>query len=238
MPFTPFHMGAGLIAKAALGKRFSLVSFGLAQILMDIEPGVRMIRDDAVLHWVSHTLWGAVAIGVLAALISPWLIKVIVARYNSEVAHYKIANWAYSQSIRPSAIWLGAFFGTFSHILLDGLIHADMSPFAPLIASNPLLNMVAHDDVYWIMAVCSATGAALWLLRWRISFYARSADHTMRRQKKPISRTRRILTWTLFLIFVIVPILWFYSIYTDYYIKIEQRENSLIMQPAPENSSD
>ena len=33
MPFTPFHMGAGLIAKAATNKKFSLVSFGLAQIL-------------------------------------------------------------------------------------------------------------------------------------------------------------------------------------------------------------
>lgn len=171
-------MGAGLIAKAALGKRFSLVGFGLAQVLIDIEPGVRMIRGDGVLHGISHTLWGAVAAGVLAALLSPRFIKVIVARYNREVAHYKIANWNYSESIRPSAIWLGAFFGTLSHLVLDGLIHADMTPFAPVIAANPLLNMVEHDNVYLIMTVCSVAGVSLWLLRWRISAHAHFTDHT------------------------------------------------------------
>lgn len=53
----------------------------------------------------------------------------------------------------------------------------------------------------------------------------------MRHKKNRISRARRILTWILFVIFVVLPILWFYSVRNDYYIKVEQREKSLVIQP-------
>ena len=43
MPFTPFHMGAALIVKPVSGSRFSVLTFALAQIAMDIEPGVGML---------------------------------------------------------------------------------------------------------------------------------------------------------------------------------------------------
>ena len=165
-------MGAGLVAKAALGHRISIVSFGLAQVLIDIEPGVRMIRDDDVLHGISHTLWGAIVVGVVAALLAPWLIRMIVGRYNTEVAHYGFTRWIYPESVSAPAVWLGAFLGTFSHLVLDGLMHADMAPFAPLMSANPLLDVVAHDDVYGIMTVCAAVGATLWMIRWWLSVRA------------------------------------------------------------------
>ncbi len=38
MPFTPFHMGPGLLIKAVLQGAFSLMVFGWAQIVMDIQP--------------------------------------------------------------------------------------------------------------------------------------------------------------------------------------------------------
>ena len=43
MPFTPFHMGAGVVGKAVLDGRISLINFGVAQVLIDIEPGVHML---------------------------------------------------------------------------------------------------------------------------------------------------------------------------------------------------
>ncbi|MCB1770876.1 MAG: hypothetical protein KDJ31_14465 [Candidatus Competibacteraceae bacterium] len=38
MPFTPLHRGPGLAIKALAGRRFSLLTFGIAQVAMDIEP--------------------------------------------------------------------------------------------------------------------------------------------------------------------------------------------------------
>ena len=46
MPFTPFHMGAGLALKAVAGRHFSVLTFGIAQVAMDIEPLVGMLRDS------------------------------------------------------------------------------------------------------------------------------------------------------------------------------------------------
>jgi hypothetical protein len=38
MPFTPIHMGPGILIKAILQGSFSLMVFGWTQIVMDIQP--------------------------------------------------------------------------------------------------------------------------------------------------------------------------------------------------------
>ena len=62
MPFTPFHLGAAMLVKPAAGSRFSVISFGLAQIVIDIEPGIGMLRGTETLHGASHTVIGAIPV--------------------------------------------------------------------------------------------------------------------------------------------------------------------------------
>ncbi len=38
VPFTPIHMGPGMLVKPVLQERFSLMMFGWSQIMMDIQP--------------------------------------------------------------------------------------------------------------------------------------------------------------------------------------------------------
>lgn len=59
MPSTPFHIGAAMLIKPAATTRFSLIAFGLAQIIIDIEPGIDMLRGSPVLHGASLTVIGA-----------------------------------------------------------------------------------------------------------------------------------------------------------------------------------
>ncbi len=40
MPFTPIHMGSGILIKLMLQGSFSLMVFGWTQIVMDIQPKV------------------------------------------------------------------------------------------------------------------------------------------------------------------------------------------------------
>jgi len=68
MPVTPFHMGPGVVIKAVGGRYFSLMVFGFSQVAMDVEPLVRMIRGDAVLHGFTHTYLGATLIGLVSAV--------------------------------------------------------------------------------------------------------------------------------------------------------------------------
>ena len=168
MPFTPFHMGFGLAAKAAAGNRLGLIAFGLSQVLIDIEPGVRMLLGTGDLHGWSHTILGAVAIAALATWWSRGLVRWLAGRWNQEVRHYG-QDWlcvpgAFSWPVAA----LGAFVGTLSHLGLDSLIHADMRPFAPLSDGNPLLGLVGHDTVYAAMVVMGLLGAVLWLVRQRM----------------------------------------------------------------------
>ena len=165
MPFTPFHMGAGLLTKAAVGSRMSLASFALAQVVMDIEPGVRMVLGDATLHGWSHTWLGAAAIGAITVPLARPLAQRIVIRWNREVRHYGQAWLAVEDRVGWRSIAVGAFWGTLSHVLLDSLMHADMLPGAPFTQANPVLGLVAHDTVYDAMAVSAVVGALVWLLR-------------------------------------------------------------------------
>ena len=43
-------MGPGLAIKAVTGRHLSLLVFGVSQVVIDVEPLVRIIRGDAVLH--------------------------------------------------------------------------------------------------------------------------------------------------------------------------------------------
>jgi len=113
MPFTPFHMGVGMAAKAVAPRLISLQVFGVGQVLMDIEPGVRMVMDDDVLHGWTHTLWGSVPVALVTVL--TW--KLLEGR--------RVWRWTF-EPLSTSTLWATAFFAVWSHVLLDVLIHHDM----------------------------------------------------------------------------------------------------------------
>ena len=68
MPFTPLHMGPGVLVKAVFQGGFSLMVFGWAQIVMDIQPLVVLLtvrRSFARLHaHLSRRNPPGVAVGV------------------------------------------------------------------------------------------------------------------------------------------------------------------------------
>ena len=73
MPFTPFHMGPGLLFKAFLQGSFSLMVFGWAQIVMDIQPLLVLLTGQGHLHGFSHTYIGATLLGIVSALSGKYL---------------------------------------------------------------------------------------------------------------------------------------------------------------------
>ncbi|HYQ38464.1 MAG TPA: hypothetical protein VER09_05940, partial [Pseudomonas sp.] len=73
MPFTPLHMGPGILLKALLPTRFSLMVFGWAQIVMDLQPLLAMLTGRGELHGLSHTWPGAGLLAVVAALSGKYL---------------------------------------------------------------------------------------------------------------------------------------------------------------------
>lgn len=171
MPFTPLHMGAVLIVKPSLDQRISLIAFGLAQIAMDLEPGIRMlIGADGVLHGMTHTILGALIIAAAVVLMAPPIGLLILKRWNKEATYYKQKWLVQSGVMTRISVVTGALFGTLSHVALDSLIHQDIQPLFPFSRANPMLGLLSHDTVYLLCFLAVALGLIAWVIaRWRSS---------------------------------------------------------------------
>jgi len=167
LPFTPFHMGAGLLAKPGLNQNFSLMTFGMAQVAMDIEPLVGMLTGADILHGPTHTILGATAMAFLVMLAAPGLCNFLLRKWNKEVIHHGLSWLAQSDTCSRTAVTAGAFFGTLSHVVLDSLMHHDIQPLLPFSKANPLMGLVSHDGVYQLCAMAGVLGAAAWVaMQW------------------------------------------------------------------------
>ena len=157
MPFTPLHMGAGIAIKSIAHRRFSLMVFGWSQILMDIQPLVAMTTGKLELHGFSHTLLGATFIALPATLTGKPLgefgLQILKAPEHLPI------SW-------PVAI-LSAIVGTWSHVLLDAIMHVDVAPLAPFRDGNQMQGVVSIELLHILCIAAAAVGGATYFIRGR-----------------------------------------------------------------------
>lgn len=154
MPFTPFHLGPGLAFKALGGRSFSFLVFAGAQVLMDIEPLIGILQNKPILHGYSHTLLGALIIGTIAGIIGKpigsFVLRLIAVPHRP---YAWIASFA------------GAYVGTFSHILLDAIMHTDMAPWWPIASENQLLRIISVEQLHIACLVAGVVGSIVIVAR-------------------------------------------------------------------------
>ncbi|TAK76700.1 MAG: hypothetical protein EPO12_16045 [Aquabacterium sp.] len=163
MPFTPFHMGPGLAFKAVGGARFSVLVFGVAQVAMDIEPLVGILRGWPVLHGWTHTYAGATLIGLLVWLLAPWPCRRLLAGWNALLEGMGLKGWRSPGRITQACAAAGAFVGTWSHVLLDSVMHGDMHPLRPFAEGNALLHAVSLTSLHLLCVAALVVGLLAWL---------------------------------------------------------------------------
>lgn len=154
MPFTPIHLGPGLAFKAIGGRHFSFMVFGGAQVLMDIEPLIGILRGWPVLHGRTHSLLGALLIGLLAGAIGKPISAVCLRWLRIPHAPF---TWR--------AAFAGGLIGTYSHVLLDAIMHYDMQPAWPLSLANPLLRWITVDELHLWCVGLGLCGAGFMVVR-------------------------------------------------------------------------
>ena len=160
MPFTPFHMGAGIATKAILQSSFSLMVFGWTQIVMDIQPLIVLLTGEGHLHGFSHTYVGATLLAIFSAL---------SGKYLSEIG-LLILGLAKGQRI--NILWrvcfISAFIGSFSHVLLDSIMHSDVEPFYPITLSNPFQGIISVSLLHKLCLYSGLVGSVVYyLVLWR-----------------------------------------------------------------------
>lgn len=161
MPFTPYHLGAGALAKSIAPRHVSFTAFAVSNVLIDVEPLVRMlgILDDTILHGPTHTFPGAV---VIAALTLP-----AIRLWDRTAAALHLTG------LRPPAIptWMiltSALIGTVSHVLLDSRMHADMAAVRAMVG-DPTARDLPPAAVEWLCVEFAWYALLIYLVRltWR-----------------------------------------------------------------------
>ncbi len=148
-------MGPGILIKALLQGSFSLMVFGWAQILMDIQPLVALITSKGQLHGFSHTYIGASLIAIAAALTGKYLSEfgLVMLDIHKKEDKFAIAWWV---------VFISAFIGTYTHVALDSIMHSDLQPFYPFELTNDLLGLIGISTLYKLCLNIGLLGAAIY----------------------------------------------------------------------------
>jgi len=158
VPFTPLHMGPGLIIKACMRGTFSLMVFGWSQILIDIQPLVVLLSGKGELHGISHTYIGATIVAVVSALTGKYLGEIGLRILR--MGNYNPIGWRVA--------FVSAFIGGYSHVFIDGIMHSDMRPLAPFSQQSIFLDIVSIDTLHILCVLSAVVGGAGFYLVERI----------------------------------------------------------------------
>jgi hypothetical protein len=154
VPFTPFHMGPGIIVKALLQGSFSLMVFGWTQIVMDVQPLIVILTGEGQLHGFTHTYVGATLIAAFSALTGKYLSEWALMLLRGSARKKIDISWRVAVA--------SALVGSYSHVALDSIMHGDMEPLFPLSQSNPLLGIFSVSALHQICVYSGLFGAALY----------------------------------------------------------------------------
>lgn len=150
MPFTPFHFGPAATIHALAPRHVSFLAFCTANVLIDIEPLYFLLSGQYPLHRVFHTYLGSTLVVLATALIFLLLLW-LANRVNLN----NVGNW---RSLRPVAVWGGAIVGTYSHVFLDSIMHADIVPLAPFSQENVLYQLISIESLHVLCVAFALIG--------------------------------------------------------------------------------
>lgn len=162
MPFTPIHMGPGILVKSILQGSFSLMVFGWTQIVMDIQPLIVLLSGEGHLHGFTHTYVGAIFIAIFSG---------VTGKYLSEIALKTLSITKCDEPISISwwVVLLSAFIGSFSHVLLDSIMHSDVEPFFPLTLNNQFLGVISVPMLHKACIYSGLIGAIIYFgINWKL----------------------------------------------------------------------
>jgi len=155
VPVTPFHFGPGVLFHAVAPRKISFIAFVAANCITDIESVYNVLRGNFPVHRFLHTFVGA-------ALVAAMTVALFMAMRRL-ARNIRLPNWFEWQQLTLPAVIVGALLGSYSHIVLDGIMHADMRPFAPWSDDNPFLHFVSLGTLHLACIALGIAGALLWL---------------------------------------------------------------------------
>ena len=135
--------------------------YGWTQVVMDLQPLIVLLTGEGHLHGFTHTYLGATLIAVFSALSGKYLSEAAL-----QIAELRSPS---NVEIRWFVALISAFIGSFSHVLLDSLMHGDLRPFYPISQHNPFLGVVSVEFLHKLCVYSGLSGAALYFgIAWKL----------------------------------------------------------------------
>jgi len=156
MPFTPFHLGPGLLVGLLLLRYVDFPTFLMASVIVDVEPFLVLWWNlPYPLHGFFHSFVG----GTLVALVLTVVMRKVRKSLSPALLFFQI-----NQAVSFKKIGLAAVSGIYLHILLDSLMHRDIRPFYPF-DLNPFLGMTSSVGVYMLCMGSFMGGVVIYILK-------------------------------------------------------------------------
>ena len=133
----------------------SFLAFCAANVLIDVESLYHMLTRAPRIHTFLHTYVGAtLAAALVVAAFYPlrWLTR------NLEPSPR--TTW---RNLSIVSVITGALLGAWSHVLLDSIMHADITPLAPFSNENSLHGAISLRTLHLFCVVAGAIGLTWWL---------------------------------------------------------------------------
>lgn len=165
MPFTPFHLGPGLLVKAVAPRYFSFTAFAASQVVIDFETLYHLVRHEWPVHRVMHTVLGGTAggleSGLAVAATAPLVLRLASVRVAAltESLRSKILS-----EVSLGGTLAGGVIGGASHAMLDSVMHSDVRPFWPF-SDGTLLGIIGTGTLHLGCVVAGVVGLALLIVR-------------------------------------------------------------------------
>jgi len=136
---------------------------------MDLEPLIRIYQKAPELHGLSHTMLGATLIAIPS---------IVLGKPASELL-LRLSRWLVTEpdrSLIPTIVsWkaatVGGVVGTYSHVLIDSVMHSDVHLLAPWSQSSPLLDTMPVLTLHVVCLVLAVPGIV-----YAVGIYRRHRD--------------------------------------------------------------
>lgn len=150
---------------AASRSKASFLAFAATNVLIDMESLYNMVTNQPRIHAFFHTYIGSTLAAALVVL------AFVPARTLAlRLPPWPVIGW---RVLGVKAVLLGSVIGAWSHVLLDSVMHSDITPLAPFSLANGLHDIVSLRALHLFCVGTGVLGVVCYLLRSDISLVRR-----------------------------------------------------------------
>ena len=159
MPFTPFHLGPGLLFGLLFLGYIDFPTFLLASVIVDVEPFLVLYFNlQYPLHGFLHSFLGGTLIAFPLAIVMNKLRN----SFSPLMSFFRL-----EQETSFKSILVASFFGIYLHLLLDSRLHQDLKPFYPF-DFNPFLShgmFIVYFEIYGLCILSFIGGVVIYIIK-------------------------------------------------------------------------